>query len=38
VKGQHRVAPNAIELTNANRLYDGVFGVGALTASKPAVQ
>src|SRR5262245_31585147 len=37
VKGQRRVAANAIEMSRANAAYDGFFGVGALTASKPAV-
>jgi hypothetical protein len=37
VKAQRQVAVNTIELTHANR-YEGFFGVGALTASKPAVQ
>jgi hypothetical protein len=38
VKGQRKVASNSIELTRTNGLYAGFFGVGALSASQPAVR
>jgi hypothetical protein len=38
VKGHRQVASNSIEVTRTNGMYAGFFGVGALSASQPAVR